>query len=206
MLTRKEQTMAISKRVLTMLLAFAPVLFTFGCGNYGKVEQGRVIAFDKHSGTVTVIRDSAASTNKPKNDVLPPITVKIPDNPEEMGPAPAVGKRLLFDTDKRMIVVFDAVAGNIKTITYKPLMEVANVGRDDSRVKGVHFPIIDKQNKAITIYSTRDRKLVKFTLADEYFSLPDDTWQAGDDVRYYYKQPGKALRMMNVSRTDVMKG
>lgn len=198
--------MAISKRVLTMLLAFAPVLFTFGCSNYGKVDQGRAIAFDKHSGLVTVIRDSAASTNKPKNDMLPPVIVKIPDDPEEMGPAPAVGKRLLFDTDKRIIVVFDAAAGSIKTITYQPLLEVANVGKDDARVKGVHFPIIDKQNKAITIYSTRDRKLVKFTLADEHFALPDDTWQAGDDVRYYYKQPGKALRMMNVSRTDVMKG
>jgi hypothetical protein len=200
--------MAISKRVLTMLLAFAPVLFAVGCSssNYGKVEQGRAIAFDKHSGIVTVIRDSAASTNKPKNDMLPPITVKIPDNPEEMGPAPAVGKRLLFDTDKRIIVVFDAVAGSIKTIMYKPLMEAANVGKDDPRVKGVHFPIIDRQNKAITIYSTRDKKLVKFTLADEYFSLPDDTWQAGDDIRYYFKQPGQALRMMNVTRTDVMKG
>jgi len=138
--------------------------------------------------------------------MLPPITVKIPDNPEEMGPAPAVGKRLLFDTDKRIIVVFDAVAGSIKTIMYKPLMEAANVGKDDPRVKGVHFPIIDRQNKAITIYSTRDKKLVKFTLADEYFSLPDDTWQAGDDIRYYFKQPGQALRMMNVTRTDVMKG
>jgi len=198
--------MAINKKVLTLLLALAPVLFTFGCGNYGKVDQGRAIAFDKQNGVVTVIRDSAASTNKPKNDLLPPVAIKIPVDPEEMGPVPAVGKRLLFDTDKRIIVVFDAATVSIKTIAYKPLLEVANVGKDDSRVKGVHFPIIDKQNKAITIYSTRDRKLVKFTLADEYFSLPDDTWQAGDDVRYYYKQPGQALRMMNVSRTDVMKG
>jgi hypothetical protein len=198
--------MTISKKMLTLLLACAPVLFSLGCSNYGKVDQGRVIAFDKHNGLVTVIRDSSASTDKPKYDALPPVTVKIPVNPDEMGPAPAVGKRLLFDTDKRKIVVFDAVAGSIKTITYTPLVEVSNVGKDDSRVKGVHFPIVDRQNKAITIYSSRDRRLVKFTLADEYLSLPDDTWQAGDDIRYYYKQPGQALRMMNVTRTDVMKG
>jgi hypothetical protein len=155
---------------------------------------------------VTVIRDSAGTTNKPKYDVLPPITVKVPTDPDEMGPHPAAGKRLLFDTDNKKIVVFDAVAGSIKTITYTPLMEASNVAKDDVRVKGVQFPIVDRQNKAITIYSSRDRKLVKFTLADEYFALPDDTWKAGDDVRYYYKQPGQALRMMNVSATDVMKG
>ena len=198
--------MAISKRVLTLLLACAPVLFTLGCSDFGKVEQGRVIAFDKQKGLVTVIRDSAAAANKPKYDVLPPFTVKIPANPDEMGPAPAAGKRLLFDTDNKKIVLFDAVAGSIKTITYTPLMEASNVAKDDPRVKGIQFPIVDRQNKAITIYSSRDKKLVKFTLADEYFALPDDTWQAGDDVRYYFKQPGQALRMMNVTGTDVMKG
>jgi hypothetical protein len=192
--------------MLTLLLACAPVLFTLGCSDYGKVDQGRVIAFDKQNGLVTVIRDSAGTTNKPKYDVLPPITVKVPTDPDEMGPAPAAGKRLLFDTDGKKLVVFDAVAGSIKTITYTPLMEASNVAKDDVRVKGVQFPIVDRQNKAITIYSSRDRKLVKFTLADEYFALPDDTWKAGDDVRYYYKQPGQALRMMNVSATDVMKG
>jgi len=198
--------MTISKKMLTLLLACAPVLFTLGCSDYGKVDQGRVIAFDKQQGLVTVIRDSAAAANKPKYDVLPPITVKVPTDPDEMGPHPAAGKRLLFDTDSKKIVVFDSIAGSIKTITYTPLVEASNVAKDDARVKGVQFPIIDRQNKAITIYSSRDKKLVKFTLADEYFTLPDDTWQAGDDVRYYFKQPGQALRMMNVSKTDVMKG
>ncbi|MGA3128787.1 MAG: DUF4881 domain-containing protein [Candidatus Korobacteraceae bacterium] len=197
--------MAISRRVLTLLLACVPALFTFGCSNLGKVEQGRVIAFDKEKGLVTVIRDSAPKANKPQYDVLPPFTVKIPADPNEMGPAPVAGKRLLFDTANKKIVVFDTVAGNIKTITYTPLTEASNVAKDDLRVKGIPFPIVDRKNKAIMIYSSRDKKLVKFTLADEYFALPDDTWQAGDDVRYYYKQPGQALRMMNVTRTDIMK-
>ena len=198
--------MAISRRVWTLLLACAPALFTLGCSDLGKVDQGRVIAFDKEKGLVTVIRDSAPTTNKPQYDRLPPFTIKVPANPNEMGPAPAAGKRLLFDTDNKQLVVFDAIAGSIKTITYTPLLEAPNVAKDDPRVKGIQFPIVDRQNKAITIYSSRDKKLVKFTLADEYFALPDDTWQAGDDVRYYFKQPGQALRMMNVSKTDVMKG
>jgi len=198
--------MTISKRMLILLLACAPVLFSLGCSDYGKVDQGRVIAFDKQQGLVTMIRDSAASTNKPKYDLLPPITVKIPTDPDEMGPHPAAGKRLLFDTDNKKIVVFDVIAGSIKTISYTPLSEASNVAKDDPRVKGVQFPLVDRQNKAITIYSSRDKKLVKFTLADEYFALPDDTWQAGDDIRYYFKQPGQALRMMNITKTDVMKG
>lgn len=198
--------MTIGKRVLTLLLAGAPLLFSLGCTDYGKVEQGRVIAFDKQKGLVTVIRDSAPAANQPKYDALPPFAVKVPSNPEEMGPAPAAGKRLLFDTNAKKVVFYDAVAGAIKTVTYTPLMEESKVAKDDPRVKGIQFPIVDRQNKAITIYSSRDRKLVKFTLADEYFALPDDTWQAGDDVRYYFKQPGQALRMMNVTATNVMKG
>ncbi len=198
--------MTISKKMLTLLLACAPVLFSLGCSNYGKVDQGRVIAFDKEKGLATVIRDSAGTTNKPSYDLLPPVTIKIPPDPDEMGPHPAAGKRLLFDTESKKVVVYDAIAGSIKTITYTPLLEVSNVAKDDARVKGVQFPIVDRQNKAITLYSSRDRKLVKFTVADEYFALPDDTWKAGDDVRYYYKKPGQALRLMNVSATDVMKG
>jgi hypothetical protein len=198
--------MAISRRLLTLLLACASILFTLGCSDLGKVEQGRVIAFDKQNGLVTVIRDSAAKASKPRYDVLPPFTVKVPADPKEMGPMPEAGKRLLFDTDNKKIVVFDVIAGSIKTISYTPLSEASNVAKDDPRVKGVQFPLVDRQNKAITIYSSRDKKLVKFTLADEYFALPDDTWQAGDDIRYYFKQPGQALRMMNITKTDVMKG
>lgn len=198
--------MAIRRRVLMFLLACVPALFTLGCtNNFGKVEQGRVIAFDKHKGLVTVIRDSVPGATKPHYDVLPPFVVKVPVDSNEMGPAPAAGKRLLFDTDLKKIVIFDVLAGSIKTITYTPLAEASNVAKDDPRVKGIQFPIVDRQNKAITIYSSRDKRLVKFTLPDEYFALPNDTWQAGDDVRYYYKQPSQALRLMNVSRTDVMR-
>jgi hypothetical protein len=35
--------------------------------------------------------------------------------------------------------------------------------------------------------------------------MPAGTWQAGDVVRYYYKEPGRALRLMNVTRTDLSK-
>jgi len=31
------------------------------------------------------------------------------------------------------------------------------------------------------------------------------TWRTGDVVRYYYKTPGQALRLMNVTATDLSK-
>ena len=48
----------------------------------------------------------------------------------------------------------------------------------------------------MTIYSRRKKILLTFAVPDEYLALPDDTWKSGDEVRYYYKQPGQALRLM----------
>ena len=44
-----------------ILLAILPVALALGCGEQGKVEQGRVIGFDKAKETVTFIRDVKAS-------------------------------------------------------------------------------------------------------------------------------------------------
>ena len=41
------------------------------------------------------------------------------------------------------------------------------------------------------------------SLKGEIEKLPEDTWKPGDEVRYYYKDPARALRFMNVSKTDV---
>jgi len=206
MLNSWSKPVAASRKIFALLLICVPLLFALGCGNFGKVEQGRVISYDKAKGLVTIIRDSSLTADKPSYDVLPPVTVKVPQNPSEMGPVPEAGKRLMFDTQNRKLVVFDAAAGAIKTIPYIPVFELANVAADDSRVKGLKFPVINRENKTITLYSSRDKKLVTFTVAEEHLALPEDTWKAGDDVRYYFKQPDQALRMMNVSKTNIMKG
>ncbi len=198
--------MAANGQRMKLFLVCAAALLAFGCGNYGSVEQGRVIAFDKQKGEVTIIRDSAAARGKPQYDALPPVSVKVPADHSEMGAEPAVGKRLALDTARKSVVFFDTKSNLIKTVTYTVVSELSNVASDDPRVKGVKFPVVDRQNKVITIYSSSEKKLIKFTVADEYFSLPDDTWKSGDEIRYYYKQPGQALRMMNVTTTNVMKG
>jgi hypothetical protein len=196
----------MAKRGLLLLLACAPLFFTLACAKPGKVEQGRVIAYDKQNGVVTVIRDSSGGAEKPKNDVLPPIRVKIPQDRSEMGPLPDAGARLLFDTQARKVVFYDRASGTIKTLAYAPVGELANVAKDDPRVKGARFPIIDKEKKTVTLYSSRDKKLVTFGVTDEFLAMPVEIWKAGDDVRYFFETPGQALRMMNVTKTDVMKG
>ena len=33
--------------------------------------------------------------------------------------------------------------------------------------------------------------------------MPDRTWEAGDEIRIYSKEKGKAVRLMNISKTDI---
>jgi len=35
--------------------------------------------------------------------------------------------------------------------------------------------------------------------------LPENTWEAGDEVRIYCKEPGKPLRFGKISKTQIFK-
>lgn len=126
-------------------------------------------------------------------------------DPNEAGPAPEAGKLLWFDTKTRMVAFFDQASGTLKTVSYVPVEERNDVARDDPRVAKAKFPAVDRLKKTVTIYSRRKKILLTFAVPDEYLALPDDTWKSGDEIRYYYKQPGQALRLMNVSKTDLSK-
>lgn len=187
------------------LLVALPLVFLFGCAEEGKVDQGRVVAFDKDKQLVTIIRDKKIDTLNPDYSYLPPLSYTLPSDPMETGPLPKVGARMKLDAEKNQIVVFDAKAQNFKTIDFKPIEKKTGVEKDDALVKGKKFPVVDKQKKTVTIYSSRQKILETFGLSDEYFELPDSTWDAGDEVRIYYKQDGKALRFMNITQTDIFK-
>jgi hypothetical protein len=79
------------------------------------------------------------------------------------------------------------------------------VGRDDPLVKDKKLPAVDKDKKTITIYSGRQKLYVVVQVGDEFMKYPDAEWDAGDEVRIYYKEDGKALRFMNISKTDIFK-
>jgi len=191
-------------------LALLLFLLTLGCGELGKVDQGRVVEFDKAKGTVTLIREKADS-QKSDYSILPPCTYTIPADPEEMGAEPKVGYRMKLDTKKNQIVIFNPASQNLKTIYYTLIDQKDNIAKDNPLVfdkaeeKPKKFPVIDREKKTIAIYSGTQKILITFTVPEEYFALPDKAWDAGDEVRIYYKEEGKARRLMNVSKIDIFK-
>ncbi|MDP2993237.1 MAG: DUF4881 domain-containing protein [Deltaproteobacteria bacterium] len=193
------------------VLAVLPLVLMLGCGELGKVDQGRVIEYDKEKGTVTLIRDLKADPKKPDYSSLPPHIYAVPTDPGEMGPEPKAGKRMKLDTQKRQITIFDNATQNFKTIDFTLIDQKENVDKDNPLVydeaadKAKDFPVVDREKKTIIVYSKRLKSLTTFSLPDEYFALPDDTWTAGDEVRIYYKEEGKARRFMNISKTDIYK-
>ena len=194
----------VSWWALVACLAATLVLGGLGCGELGKVDQGRVIAFDNAKATVTFINDVKHDPANPDYSGAP-MTFALPTEPADRGEDPKAGKRMKLDAKTREIVIYDAGTQSMKKITYTLIDQKEKVGKDDPLVKGKKFPLVEKDKKAITIYSGRQKLLTTFSLPDEYFSLPDDTWEAGDEVRVYYKEPGKCLRFMNITRTDIFK-
>jgi hypothetical protein len=194
----------VSWWALVISLTATLVLGVFGCGDLGKVDQGRVIAFDKEKETVTFINDVKHDPANPDYSGAP-MTFALPKEPMDRGEDPKAGKRMKLDAKTREIVIYDPGTQSMKKITYTLIDQKENVGKDDPLVKDKKFPRVERDKKAITIYSGRQKLLTTFSLPEEYFALPDDTWEAGDEVRVYYKEPGKALRFMNITRTDIFK-
>jgi len=193
-----------SRKTLLMLMAVLPFLLLLACGGFGKVNQGRVVAYDAEKGLLTLILDSNyADPANPRYDTLPPATVRVPEDPLEMGPAPEAGMLVRVDAASSQVLIFDPVSQSLKTVNYTLIEQKDNVYRDAPDVAGKTFPVVDRQNKTVSIYSPRQRSLIVFTVPEEYFALPDETWKAGDEVRYYYKDPAQSLRLMNVTKTDI---
>jgi hypothetical protein len=190
---------------IVLVALILPLALLAGCGEYGKVDQGRVAKFDKDKRVCTMVRDVNADPASPDYSHLPAAVYILPTDPHESGAEPKAGLRMKLDTKNRQIVVFDTTAQDFKTIDYTLIDQKENVGSADPLVVDKKFPAVDRDKKTITIYSKRQKILTTFSLPDDYFSLPDNTWDAGDEVRVYYKQEGQAQRFMNISKTDIYK-
>ena len=186
------------------LFAILPLVLVFGCGEQGKVEQGRVIGFDKVKETVTLIVDTKHDTANPDYSGAP-LTFVLPKDHMERGEDPKVGMRMKLDTKTREIIIYDPASKSMNKINYTLIDQKENVAKDSPLVVGKKFPIVDQDKKAITVYSGRQKLLVTFSVPEEYLALPANTWEAGDEVRIYYKEPGKAARFMNITKTDIFK-
>ena len=198
-------------RLMSALAVFLLVAVLAGCQKMGRVDQGRVIEFNKEKGTVTMIRDASPNPDTPDYSHLPPVTYQVPTNPDEMGADPKPGKRMKLDANNREIVIYVPALNNFAKINYKLLDQKEIVDPDDPLVmdsvtrKPKTFPVVDPHRKTITIYSKRQKTVTTFFVPDEYLAMPADTWDSGDDIRIYYKEEGKARRLMNVSKTDIFK-
>lgn len=194
----------------TLLLAL-PMMLLLGCSEYGKVDQGRVIKYDPQAKTIVFIRDVKNDTQNPDYTHLPPVTYALPSDPAEMGPEPKAGGRMKIDNKKNQITIFDPASQAFKTIDFTMVDYKENIDKEHPLVfdkeagKAKKFPVVDKDKKTITIYSGRQKTLSVISLPEEYFAMPDSTWDAGDEARVYYKEEGKALRFMNISKTNIFK-
>ncbi|MEA4856333.1 MAG: DUF4881 domain-containing protein [Solidesulfovibrio sp.] len=193
------------------LLAALPVVFLAGCVDYGKVDQGRTVAVDKDKKTVTIIRDKANDTNKPDYNYLPALTYSFPAVSAEMGPEPKAGLRMKLDADKAEVVLYDPQKKSFVTIPIQIVDKQEGIDAshplvfDTATGKAKAFPAVDKDKKIVTIYSGRQKLLVSFIPPEEYVSLPASAWDSGDEIRVYYKEDGKALRLMNITKTNIFK-
>lgn len=193
--------MKIRSLLLTLVVALS---FGLAACDFGTVDQGRTVAFDKAAWTVTIVQDV-------KHDQLNPdysgglVTFKLPSVPEEMGPEPVAGGRLKLDVDKKEIVIFNPETKKVETLPIEVLDVQKSLGRDHPLIKGKAFPVIDKEKGTITEYSARQKLLATFKVPVGMENLPPVTWEAGNEVRIYFKQPGQALRFMNISKTNIYK-
>jgi hypothetical protein len=188
-----------------ILLAILPLALVLGCGEQGQVVQGRVINADKAKKTITLIKDIKHQLGKPVYDQLPPEVYALPTDPVKMGPDPKAGKLMEVDHKARQIVIFDDGTQNFKRIKYQPIDEKEGVGLRNPLVAGKKFPVVDRVKNTVTVYDKRKMLITTFTIPEEYLDKPDNTFGFGDEVRIYYKKPGQAFKLMNISETDIFK-
>lgn len=184
--------------------AAAALICAWGCGGFGRVNQGRVVAYEPEKGLLTVILDSnVREPGKPRYDVLPAETVRVPPNPDAMGPPPQAGGLIELDVPGRRAVVYDPASQKLLTIACEAMEVAEGVSAGDPRVAGRGFPQVDRVRRTVSVYWPRSRRLTTFTIPEEYLALPDHVWIMGDEVRYYFKEPGQALRLMNLTKTEI---
>lgn len=193
-----------------ILLAALPVLLLAGCVDYGKVDQGRTVAIDKEKKIITMIPNM--STDPAKGDFkLPALAFTYPTDPMDMGQVPKAGLRMKLDTDKSQIVLYDPQKKSFDTIAIQIVDKQVGIDSkhplvyDEAAGKAKNLPAVDKDKKTVTIYSGSQKMLVTFVVPDQYLTLPASAWDSGDIVRIYFKEDGHALRVMNVSTTNIFK-
>lgn len=203
------------RKILPLLLVLI-ALSIAGCSEYGKVEQGRTVAYDKTTTppTVLIIKDDGIDDRHPQYTVLPAHVFEMPADPAEMGAEPFAALRVKLDVEKKIITMYNMNEKRFDKLPFTVVEDHQGVSVrrkhplvwDGTTGKERPFPVINETESTITIYSRRQERLTTIKLAAEDFvKYSGKEWDAGDEVRVYYKDSGKALRFMNVTKTDFTK-
>ena len=203
----------MARKILPLLLMIVGLSLA-GCGEYGKVEQGRTVAFDSTTTppTVWIIQDSGIEEGNPHYDVLPAHPFVLPDDRAEIGALPFAALRVRLDVDGKVITMYNASTKQFDKLPFDIVKDDKDVSVrrrhplvwDATTRSAKKFPVINEAENSITIYSRRQSRLTTIKLsAEDFGKYKGDEWDAGDEVRMYYKEPGKALRFMNITKTDI---
>jgi hypothetical protein len=202
-----------------------------GCGDYGKVEQGSAVAYDKDKSIVTIVADTNTDVKKPANYTeLPVHSYALPPaGSEDRGADPDAGLCVNLDVEKKIITMYNPKEQKLENISFEVVEDIHQRLRVNRRsqlvlpgekvfagVKTIaEFPIVDEAKKTVQILYRRQfnnqMRLTTFKLSDADFAkYKGKEWNAGCEVRIYYKEgwtadgkPGQSLRFMNITKTDI---
>ena len=192
------------RAIAIKLIALFALCLSLAACDFGQVEQGRCVGYNPENNTFTLVLDV-------KHDVVNPsytggiVTYTMPADPKEIGPEPKPGGRVMIDHEKSQVILYKD--GKLESVPVEFTDVQKNITSNNPKVKGVKFPIVNKDEGTITEYSRRMQEIVTFKVPAEYLDLPDTIWESGDECRIYYKENAKhqALRFMNVSKTNIFK-
>ncbi|SDF54976.1 DUF4881 domain-containing protein [Desulfovibrio legallii] len=197
--------MKMQNLLLTLAMVGSLALLA-GCNFDGGVEQGRCVAFDPAAKTVTIVVDVTHDQFNPhySGGVH---TFKLPAESKDMGPAPTPGGRLMIDLKKSAVLIYEPVSKSVRELPVQFTDVEKNIGADHPKVAGKTFPVVDKEQSSITVYSARLKALLTFKVPAEALDLPPYAWTAGHEVRVAFRnaEKGQAIRVMNVTKTNIFK-
>ena len=207
------------RKLLPILLGLAGFMLT-GCGDYGKVEQGTTIAFDKDKGAVTIIVDTNLELKKPAvyNDPVPHVFTLPPEGSVDRGANPTPGLCMNLDIEKKIITMYNPKEKKFENIPFELVEDFKSgirvnrrqeVLRDEKLVKKAdEFPVINEEKNTIQFFYRRlwgnQARLTTVKVSPgDFAKYKGKEWGQGDEVRYYFVKPGVAERFMNITKTDI---
>lgn len=191
-------------RSLLLILVLGLTTFLAACNFEGGVEQGRCVAFNPEAKTITIVVDVTHDQFNPHYSGGAH-TYKLPASSGEMGPTPVVGGRLMIDLAKNTVLIYDNNANAVREIPVQFLDVEKNIQPKHPKVAGKTFPIVDKEQQTVTVYSNRLSALITFKVPASEIDLPVYAWTAGNEMRIAFRTSAKdqAIRIMNVSKTNI---